>query len=169
MSSAELPPGWVKRFSRSQQRDYFFHVDSGKSVWKLEDLPNLQKLIDAENDIIRKEEELIAQMKAKTKKSERQSEEIKNEDTVQPQAPGSSKRNCVETDHGKSSRAKTCEEVDKNVKKKQRTPAQDRRYRQLYEDMDRRAKEKAANFLRDFARAGNTVEANKRAVEGMCF
>jgi hypothetical protein len=40
-----LPPGWTREFSKSQQRHYFFHKASSKSVWRLEDLPALDALL----------------------------------------------------------------------------------------------------------------------------
>ena len=47
-SNSYLPKGWKKMFSQSQGREYFFHIGSGKSVWKIEDLPNLNYLIQRE-------------------------------------------------------------------------------------------------------------------------
>eukprot|EP00514_Thraustochytrium_sp_LLF1b_P000332 CAMPEP_0184513824 /NCGR_PEP_ID=MMETSP0198_2-20121128/3629_1 /TAXON_ID=1112570 /ORGANISM="Thraustochytrium sp., Strain LLF1b" /LENGTH=373 /DNA_ID=CAMNT_0026903959 /DNA_START=266 /DNA_END=1384 /DNA_ORIENTATION=- len=49
MADKDLPEGWIRAFSRSQQRDYFYHEASGKSVWRFEDLPKLPKLIEQEN------------------------------------------------------------------------------------------------------------------------
>ncbi|CAK9013390.1 4-GalTase 1) (Beta4Gal-T1) (b4Gal-T1) (Beta-N-acetylglucosaminyl-glycolipid beta-1 [Durusdinium trenchii] len=39
---AKLPPGWTREFSKSQKREYFFHVESGKSVWSLADLERVR-------------------------------------------------------------------------------------------------------------------------------
>mmetsp|Transcript_12134 Transcript_12134/g.30869 ORF Transcript_12134/g.30869 Transcript_12134/m.30869 type:complete len:383 (+) Transcript_12134:208-1356(+) len=44
----DLPEGWERAFSRSQKREYFHHPESGKSVWRIEDLPQLDALLRAE-------------------------------------------------------------------------------------------------------------------------
>jgi hypothetical protein len=37
-----LPSGWTKEFSRSQQREYFYHAQTKRSVWSLEDVLKLE-------------------------------------------------------------------------------------------------------------------------------
>ena len=43
-SSSSLPAGWTRQFSRSQNREYFFHAESKKSVWSLADLGKVEEL-----------------------------------------------------------------------------------------------------------------------------
>jgi len=33
IKEAELPVGWVKQYSRSKQRDYWFNTETGQSSW----------------------------------------------------------------------------------------------------------------------------------------
>jgi hypothetical protein len=34
----DLPPGWTKEFSKSQQRPYYYHAASQTSKWELSDV-----------------------------------------------------------------------------------------------------------------------------------
>lgn len=45
--TAELPPGWTREFSKSQQREYFHHLATKRSVWSFKDL-NCAHLQDKE-------------------------------------------------------------------------------------------------------------------------
>jgi len=40
----DLPEGWTKQFSRSQNRTYYFHKDTNTSVWSLEDVGKVKEL-----------------------------------------------------------------------------------------------------------------------------
>jgi hypothetical protein len=40
-----LPTGWARHFSKSKQQHYFYHAETQKSVWRLEDVPNLDALL----------------------------------------------------------------------------------------------------------------------------
>mmetsp|Transcript_25549 Transcript_25549/g.31420 ORF Transcript_25549/g.31420 Transcript_25549/m.31420 type:complete len:332 (-) Transcript_25549:43-1038(-) len=181
----ELPSGWKKAFSRSQQRTYFYHEVSGKSVWKIEDLPNLQHLIEKEEELKRQQEKEEDADPNNNKRSELDHAESESnakrprvdviasstEDGPLDSVPISSKAamdpDTKETEPKvRQTDTRRVEEQKRKQKQKQKqhTPAQDRRYQLLYEQIDRRSQEKAASFLRKHEGDGRSKDANELAV-----
>lgn len=77
-SEQPLPPDWIKCFSKSQNRDYYYNTRTNVSVWKLEDLPTVEKVAAAVTLVVAKPPNEEETRKTATKVLSREELELEN-------------------------------------------------------------------------------------------